>query len=59
MKIIKIGSRWWTGRGVHFVVTDIVEDNGNTWVHYCNKDSTQKYSCYIESFLERFTGLLE
>lgn len=54
--IPKVGSRW-TGNSnyVIFRVLHIVEMDGHTWVHYCNEDNGDSaYSCYVESFLERF-----
>jgi len=57
MKIPKDGSKW-TGHGSHevFRVLNTIEmDDGHTWVHYCNDSNGAKtYSCYVESFLERF-----
>ena len=54
----KSGSRW-SGHGSHeiFRVLSIIEMNdGHIWVHYCkDNDGEQNYSCYLESFLERFT----
>jgi hypothetical protein len=54
----KQGSRW-TGHGSHevFRVLNTIDmKDGHTWVHYCKEsDGEQNYSCYLESFLERFT----
>lgn len=54
----KQGSRW-IGSGSHeiFRVLNIVEmTDGHVWVYYCKNDNGEKtYSCYVESFLERFT----
>ena len=58
MKIPKIGSRWVGQNGyVIFRILNTIEmDDGHTWVHYClDADGEQTYSCYVESFLERFT----
>lgn len=60
MKAIKIGSRWWSGQGEKFIVMDIITIEGYTWVHYRddnNKENPREYSCYLESFLSRFTEL--
>jgi hypothetical protein len=60
MKTVTVGSRWWGGKDERFVVIAIIEDSGNTWVHYRedkNKENPREYSCYLESFLSRFTGL--
>lgn len=62
MKNVTVGSRWWAGEDKRFVVIAVVEQAGHTWVHYRddkNKESPREYSCYIESFLDRFTGLPE
>ena len=62
MKKVTVGSRWWAGCDEKFVVIAIVEQGSNTWVHYrdnTSKESTREYSCYLESFLSRFTGLPE
>ena len=56
MKIPKIGSRW-TGQNdyVIFRVLHAIELDGHIWIHYCLDDNGDlSYSCYIESFLERF-----
>ena len=54
----KSGSRW-ASQGSHeiFRVLNIIEMNdGHIWVHYCkDNDGERNYSCYLESFLERFT----
>lgn len=53
----KSGSRW-TGHGSPeiFRVLNVIDmDDGHTWVHYCKEsDGESNYSCYLESFLERF-----
>ena len=55
MKKVKIGSKWWGSNNQHFVVTNISNDNTNTWIHYKELNSTKEFSCYLESFLSRFT----
>jgi hypothetical protein len=65
MNEVKIGSRWWaSGNEKRFVVINIVEDGDNTWVHYREDPAKWKavseckeYSCYVESFVERFSEL--
>lgn len=63
MKAVTVGSRWWSGTSAKFIVIDVITIEGYTWVHY--RDDTDKaeqpreYSCYLESFLQRFTGLPE
>lgn len=60
MKAVTVGSRWWAGRELRFVVSKIVQEGENTWVHYHNdRNRDQKYCCYLEAFLKRFTGLPE
>lgn len=61
MKAIKVGSRWRATEGQQFIVLSVVTIEGQTWVHYRNdvKENPREYSCYIESFLSRFTGLPE
>lgn len=61
-KIIREGSRWWSGENKKFVVISVVEtEDGHTWVHYREdkKANPKEYSCYIESFEARFSRLPE
>ena len=53
MNIIKVGTMW-QGGDKKFQVTNIVEEQNNTWVHYKNIKTEQSYNCYIEAFLSRF-----
>jgi hypothetical protein len=63
--MIKEGSLWGTTEK-RFRVLSVIELEGNTWVHY-REDKGNKvpavecstYSCYLESFLERFKELSE
>ena len=64
-KLPKIGSRW-SGNDTRqvFHVLHTIELDGHTWVHYIKEDTkdineTREYSCYLESFLERFRALPE
>ena len=57
MKIPKEGSRWATITET-FVVLHTIELNGHMWIHYRKESSDRVYSCYVESFLERFTPVL-
>lgn len=52
---ITIGSRWNSADGKIFIVTDLAESNDSTWIFY--KDQQRQYSCYLESFLSRFTEI--
>jgi hypothetical protein len=58
---IKEGSKWSGTDGKRFHVIHVVETDGHTWVHY-EQDGvleSREFSCYIESFLERFKELPE
>jgi hypothetical protein len=56
--MIKEGSKWSSVTGQEFRVISVVELEGHTWVHYIkeniSEDDIREYSCYIESFLDRF-----
>lgn len=52
---VEPGSVWVSINGKTFIVTDLTETEENTWVFY--KDQLRQYSCYLESFLSRFTKL--
>lgn len=58
--MIKIGSVWNSSDFKSFKVFDIVEESGNTWIHYHLHDPKKsdrnqpKYSCFEGAFLERF-----
>jgi hypothetical protein len=52
--IPKIGSKWWNGNNKSFYVKAVIELEGNTWIHYGEFGNDKEYSCYLESFLERF-----
>ena len=64
--MIKEGSKWWDGKGKYFRVLSVIEQEGHTWVHY-REDLGNKvpavqckeYSCYQESFVERFSESAE
>jgi hypothetical protein len=58
MAKIKIGSLW-QGNEKKFIIVALTEQNDNTWVHYKNTQDQKEYSCYLEAFLSRFTGLPE
>jgi hypothetical protein len=59
--IIKEGSRWWAADSKRFVVLHTIEQDGKTWVHYRDEKGNppKEYSCYKESFLQRFDLLPE
>jgi len=56
MKIPKEGSKW-TSINETFVVIHTIELDGHTWIHYRKETNGQEYSCYAESFLDRFTEI--
>ncbi len=59
--MVKIGSVWRTTDDKRFRVINVVEAEGHTWVHYrnelpgFNQTEAKEYSCYVESFVERFS----
>jgi hypothetical protein len=61
----KNGSKWsGTGSQDIFHVLHTIELEGHVWVHYIketikNDGQAREYSCYLESFLERFRALPE
>jgi len=62
MTKVKEGSKWGGGDGKRFHVIHVIKaEDGHTWVHY-EQDGvkeSREFSCYIESFLERFRALPE
>lgn len=53
--MIKLDSIWRSSDSTEFVVISVTEcQDGHTWVHYRNAQG-QEFSCYEESFLQRFT----
>lgn len=58
---VKEGSLWWAADGKKFRVLHLVEQDGHTWVHYreeqkgFNQSNSREYSCYVESFTQRFS----
>jgi hypothetical protein len=61
--MVKQGSKWGTGNGKIFQVINVIEVDEHTWVYYRDikviNEEIKEYSCYIESFLQRFTPLPE
>jgi hypothetical protein len=61
--MVKEGSKWAGNANDKFHVIHVIELEGHTWVHYIKEnapeDSNREYSCYIESFLSRFSPILE
>lgn len=58
-KLPKDGSKWTGNNRDVFYVMHTIELEGHTWVHYKKIDKNQEYSCYLESFLQRFSELPE
>ena len=58
--MVKIGTKWTASDQTVFVVINSIELEGNSWVFYRkeNTDPPQEFSCFEESFLERFKPLL-
>lgn len=52
--MIETNSFWKSHDGQTFVVKHVVDVNNHTWVHYGRVGTDQEYSCWIESFQERF-----
>ena len=57
MKIPNNGSKWQGNERDIFVVLSTVVLENHTWIHYRKETTGQEYSCYLESFLSRFTEL--
>ena len=55
----KEGSKWGGNDRDIFYVMHTIELEGHTWIHYKKLDTEQEYSCYVESFLQRFQELPE
>lgn len=57
---VQEGSRWWSSNGKKFTVIHVLEQEGHVWVHYRDESKEPKeYSCYLESFILRFSPLPE
>jgi len=60
---VKEGTLWSGSNGKTFRVLSVVKIEENTWVHYRdqlrspNDEECKEYSCFIESFVSRFTRL--
>lgn len=64
--MVKEGSLWWANNEKRFRVIAVVESDGHTWVHYREEpkkyvpvNECKEYSCYIESFVSRFSQISE
>ncbi len=58
IRMPKEGSRWTAYDGVTFRILSIKEIDEHVWVHYISESSEpREFSCYLDSFLSRFTEL--
>jgi len=57
---IKEGSKWTGSDGTRFVVIHVINTDDHTWVHYRQEGTSEprEYSCYKESFQERFQEIV-
>lgn len=59
---IKSGSKWVSDDHQFFQVIHVTEIENKTWVYYrkfiSQEDEYREYSCYAESFLQRFTQVI-
>ena len=57
--MVKEGSTWVGNGNEKFHVLHVIELEGHTWVHYIKENAPEgtirEYSCYLESFVNRFT----
>ena len=55
------GSKWFANNFEKFQVINVTEIEGHTWVYYrkfnSDPEEIREYSCYIESFLSRFSKI--
>jgi len=58
--MIKQGSRWSGNDHRVFIVLHTIEQDGHTWIHYREDNTTEpkEYSCYEESFTQRFKEIV-
>ena len=56
---IKNGSKWSGSEGKTFIVINTTTIDGHDWVYYRLEqpvdDKPSEFSCYVESFVSRFT----
>jgi len=61
MKIPEAGSKWSGPEGTVFHVISTVKIDRHTWIYYHKEkprtNDPEEYSCYLESFLQRFRRL--
>lgn len=52
---LKQGDLWASADQTKFRIINIVDVDNHTWVYYRNEKTGQEYSCYKESFEQRFS----
>jgi len=59
MKPVSEGTKWRGIDKVFIVLAEVEADDGHKWVYYREElgNPPREYSCYKESFLQRFTPL--
>lgn len=64
--MVEAGTLWGSSDGKKFRVISVTEINDHIWVYYREdrgwsvpEPQCREYSCYVESFLERFSKLPE
>ena len=64
--MVKEGTVWCAGDDKRFRVISVSEVEGNTWVFYREEpkkyvpaSECKEYSCYMESFVQRFRSVPE
>jgi hypothetical protein len=59
MTLLKEGTRWDGGNKVFVIISEVDADDGHKWIHYREEKGNppKEYSCYTESFLQRFRPL--
>ena len=63
--MVQQGTLWGSSDSKKFRVISVTEVEGNTWVHYrdelpgFDQSKAREYSCYVESFEQRFRKLPE
>lgn len=57
IKLPKEGSKW-SSMFDTFIVLHTIELNGHIWIHYRKDLTNLEYSCYLESFLDRFDEII-
>ena len=62
MTPIKEGTIWWGSSGKRFVViNEVTTEDGQVWIYYRDElgNPAREYSCYKESFLQRFSKFVQ